>query len=157
MKQYFKHRFGYVNVDEEKIYFTESGNWSEARSLHESTPMIKKDSAKKLTIFGTIILIAILAIQIFILADLILTFGLITSCIAFGIYIGAIIFLRYRRNLAPKFLIPKEKLTNVTFSGSYQATFKYLDLENKERIQTIRMKLDAFEGLNVHLTAANKK
>lgn len=37
MKEWFSYRNGFVNVDEEWIYFTPSGNWSETLNLPERT------------------------------------------------------------------------------------------------------------------------
>lgn len=37
MKHYFKYASGYINIDEENFYLTNSGNWQEARGLHEKS------------------------------------------------------------------------------------------------------------------------
>lgn len=37
MKHYFKYGSGYVNIDDENLYLTNSGNWQEARELKEKS------------------------------------------------------------------------------------------------------------------------
>ena len=37
MKQWFKYEFGFVNLDSENFYLTNSGNWSETENLKEKT------------------------------------------------------------------------------------------------------------------------
>lgn len=38
MKNHFKHQFGYINIDDEYLYFTKSGNWVEAKKLDGIIP-----------------------------------------------------------------------------------------------------------------------
>lgn len=48
MKEYFKYNKGFVNLDDENIYLTNSGNWQEARNLQEkSSKTIKANKIKK--------------------------------------------------------------------------------------------------------------
>ena len=35
MKEWFKYRFGYINIDSEFIYLTKNGVWSETNNLNE--------------------------------------------------------------------------------------------------------------------------
>lgn len=42
MKNYYKHNHGYINIDDENVYFIKSGNWQEACETKE------KKSAKKI-------------------------------------------------------------------------------------------------------------
>ncbi len=51
MKKWFKYRFGYVNIDDENFYLTNSGNWSETIDMNEKTKKTeKKGSLKKFRI-----------------------------------------------------------------------------------------------------------
>lgn len=44
MKHYFKYASGYINIDDENLYMTNSGNWQETHGLHEkSTATIKQN------------------------------------------------------------------------------------------------------------------
>ncbi len=35
MKDWFKYEFGFVNIDSDNLYFTNTGNWSETKGLKE--------------------------------------------------------------------------------------------------------------------------
>jgi hypothetical protein len=35
VKEWFTHEYGFVNIDTENIYFTNTGNWSETKDLEE--------------------------------------------------------------------------------------------------------------------------
>ena len=37
MQKFFKYKFGYINVDNENIYLTNSGNWAECKRLQEKS------------------------------------------------------------------------------------------------------------------------
>ena len=37
MKHWFKYEFGYVNIDSEYLYFTNTGNWSEVQEIKEKS------------------------------------------------------------------------------------------------------------------------
>lgn len=48
MKEYFKYDKGFVNIDDENLYLTNSGNWQEARNLQEkSSKTIKDNNSRK--------------------------------------------------------------------------------------------------------------
>jgi len=48
MKEYFKYKKGFVNIDDENLYLTNSGNWQEARNLQEkSSKTIRANRIKK--------------------------------------------------------------------------------------------------------------
>lgn len=48
MKEYFKYKKGFVNIDDENLYLTNSGNWQEARNLQEkSSKTIRANKIKK--------------------------------------------------------------------------------------------------------------
>lgn len=56
MKEWFKYEFGYVNIDSENLYLTNSGNWSETRDLPEKTKQASnKNDNKSSSILGFII------------------------------------------------------------------------------------------------------
>ncbi|MEC4005073.1 hypothetical protein OX283_010420 [Flavobacterium sp. SUN052] len=48
MKEYFKYNKGFVNIDDENLYLTNSGNWQEARNVQEkSSKTIKANNFRK--------------------------------------------------------------------------------------------------------------
>lgn len=47
-KQYFKYGSGYVNIDSENLYLTNSGNWQEASELKEKSPKSQKQNNSRI-------------------------------------------------------------------------------------------------------------
>ncbi|NHN25003.1 hypothetical protein FIA58_004860 [Flavobacterium jejuense] len=47
MKHFFKYEKGFVNIDAENLYLTQSGNWSETDSLSEKSKKSKSQNTKK--------------------------------------------------------------------------------------------------------------
>lgn len=61
MKDYFKYNNGYVNIDTENVFLTNSGNWSETHSLQEkSLKSIKKNARKGFKIYIYLFVIAVI-------------------------------------------------------------------------------------------------
>ncbi|MES2487659.1 MAG: hypothetical protein V4581_17140 [Bacteroidota bacterium] len=61
-KQYYKYASGYVNIDSQNLYLTNSGNWQEARGLEEKSRATESSNDSRtsrmkgfvFTIFGAI-------------------------------------------------------------------------------------------------------
>ena len=47
MKEWFKYEFGYVNIDSENLYLTNTGNWSETKTLTEKTKKVANQNDNK--------------------------------------------------------------------------------------------------------------
>lgn len=60
MKTYLKHKYGYLNVDDNFIYLTKSGNWSETKNLKEknSDGFKTMDRFSKIKIIGYLVFVA---------------------------------------------------------------------------------------------------
>lgn len=50
MKKWFKYEYGFVNIDEDYIYLTNTGNWSDTKDLQELSPTHK--SSKIILLFS---------------------------------------------------------------------------------------------------------
>lgn len=59
MRQYYKHNHGYINIDDENIYFTRTGNWQEAHEAEE------KKSKKKIGLIDLVTIIISIAVIVF--------------------------------------------------------------------------------------------
>jgi hypothetical protein len=58
MKEWFKHEFGYVNIDSENLYLTNTGNWSETKILTEKTKKVaSQNDARSSSIIGFMIMV----------------------------------------------------------------------------------------------------
>lgn len=147
MKKYFKHRFGYVNVDESNLYLTKTGNWGEVKQLNEK-PSRK---ASKTTTFGTIvgllIVFVIVFVNVYFINDLIESFGLLISSILIVSYILLIGYLRLRDKYGPTFLIPFDKIRGMDMIDESMLEIKFLDEANRESSQLIRIEENEFKEL----------
>ena len=48
MKEWFKYEYGFINVDDDNVYLTSTGNWSETKNMEEkSDASIRKHVVKK--------------------------------------------------------------------------------------------------------------
>lgn len=53
MKEYFKYDNGYVNINDENLFLTNSGNWSETHDLLEKSPKsIRKNDLKSFKMYS---------------------------------------------------------------------------------------------------------
>ncbi|WP_417366979.1 hypothetical protein [Flavobacterium beibuense] len=108
-KQYFKYGTGYVNIDNENLYLTNSGNWQEARELKE------KDSSTKINNLTRIknrnkgfIPVILIAFSIF--TDSII---MASVMIAIAVLLFFILNIYYRRDLGIQYKIPFSKIESV--------------------------------------------
>jgi len=60
MKEWFKYEYGYVNIDDDNIYFTNTGNWSEVGLLKEKSG-VKSNKLRKIRIQVFLIVVGVLA------------------------------------------------------------------------------------------------
>ncbi|WP_196887538.1 hypothetical protein [Aureivirga sp. CE67] len=67
MKHYFKYKSFYINIDNENITFTDSGNWQEVRSIQEKKNKVQQ--TEKRSLFSRIF--KVLGIIIYLLFSLI--------------------------------------------------------------------------------------
>ena len=47
MQEWFKYEYGYVNIDDEHLYLTNSGNWSETINLREKSRAVNSRNENK--------------------------------------------------------------------------------------------------------------
>lgn len=115
-KDWFRHEFGYVNIDAENVYLTNSGNWSETKLLVEkNTHTIKKSQKKtfrkKAFLYGSILLFGMLLLLSFsnmhsgVLLPILLVFG------------GYYLYQDYKPELGLSFLIPLKKLITIEINN----------------------------------------
>jgi len=134
MKDYFKYQNGFVNIDAEAIYLTNSGNWQEARNLKEkSSKTIRGNKYKKYKM------------ELYFYSY----FGLLTIATIYLIYqsktiripvAGIVLGLFLRRYLANEsgnsYLIPKNKIKSIILNGD-AATINFLDENNNDTSEYI--------------------
>ena len=143
MKQWFKHEYGFVNIDVENLYFTNTGNWSETKDLKEKG-IQQQNSFRQFRM--KIIPFVIIAVVVFLLIFPIDSGKVKFSLIA-GLVVLAISTRNYlKRETSEKFKLPLFKIKNIKLNGE-TATITFQDGEGKSTEQTLE-KLDR-EGIQL--------
>lgn len=130
MKDYFKYENGYVNINDENLFLTNSGNWSETHGLSEkSAQSIRKNQLKRfrinayLFVMGSVVLFLLFHSQ-----NKLMPLGIL------GLGIAAYFYMK--RETGNRYRIPLEKIKAVEISGN-QVKIVFLNLSGKEDAETI--------------------
>ena len=133
MKLWFKYKHGFINIDDDFLYLTNTGNWSEIADMKEKGESNSSD-------FRKYRMIGFLAVCFFLFAFLIyknINSGNINLLLLIGL--PALFFLAYR-SLSPemgsKFKIPHYKMKRLETDGQ-NVTVHFLnkmDAPSSERI-----------------------
>ncbi|MFN3404670.1 MAG: hypothetical protein ACK40G_11280 [Cytophagaceae bacterium] len=117
MKDWFKYEYGYVNIDENYVYVTNSGNWSETNDLKErSSSVVAKNSFRKLK---NIIFLSVTFTLFFILFLNNFSGSDFSLLLLLGIPGAAYYLYQYMRSdLGSKFKIPINKITDIKISDT---------------------------------------
>lgn len=113
MKEWFKYKYGFVNIDTENIYFNNSGNWADIKSLKEKNNKLNKENKSKrnwmwffvivsLSIFGLSIIRGIYNLRI----------GIGIFILAYAMYYT---YEYFKRETGDAFKIPLNKLDDIKF------------------------------------------
>jgi hypothetical protein len=112
MKEWFKYEFGYVNIDSENLFLTNSGNWSETKNLTEKTKKVSdKNDNKSSSIIGFIIIV--FCVFSFMIYKSIISgkIGLTLIILTIG---GGYKFYQYlKTEIGARFKIPLKKITEI--------------------------------------------
>lgn len=124
MKHHFKYGSGYINIDDQNLYMTSSGNWQEVEKLTEKNEISEK--ANKWRIRGNSMFIFALVL----LVAIVVVFGVGKGNIKFGflilIYLGLHFVIRYfQREMGSRYKIPLVKIDTVEpHDGGLKITFR---------------------------------
>ena len=127
MKEYFKYANGFVNINDENLFLTTTGNWSETINLVEkSAKSIKQNNFKlnKMHIyyFLAILLIGFISFDIF--------KDVKTSTFPFGIILLALAGFAYlKREKGNRYKIPISKIKTIEFNSN-SAKIIFLNINN---------------------------
>ena len=112
MKEWFKYEFGYVNIDSENLYLTNTGNWSETKDLTEKTKQVanKNDNKSSSTLGFLIIILGLLGFLIF--------KSLVNGKVGFTLILitlggGYKLYEYLKTEIGAKFKIPLTKITEI--------------------------------------------
>lgn len=159
MKHYFKYSGGYVNIDDENLYLTNSGNWQEARGLEEKSPSTVRANNNRIIrmkgfVYGIIIVVSAAAFLFY----KALSFGLLLS---FGA-LAYKLFDYFGTEFGKRYKIPLNKLKEVKIEGETM-TLIFLNGRNevdRESVENVDARLKDFlsayfgngvENLNVRI------
>lgn len=140
MKEWLKHKYGYLNIDGENIYFTKTGNWSETADLTEKNSKEFKtaDQKSKTKIISFIGIIGSVFLWLFLSK---IGTGDFTILQIIGPLITSYLVYKY---LTPEygaaFVVPYNKIQKIEFENDI-ATVHFIDHEGKNATHRL-MKLD---------------
>lgn len=147
MKEYLEHKYGYINIDDENLYFTKTGVWQEAYSLSEPKKVAVQMRTKILELITNVIPITFF---IYTFVNLTNKFECIFASFAVLLLLLTYIFKKKQSLYVPIFTIPFHKIKSMESSEKNQLKFTFLDQENKEVYQIVKFK-------NKHFTSAKEK
>jgi len=134
MKEYFKYAKGFVNINDENLFLTNSGNWSETHELLEkSSKSIRQNKFKANKIyFYYLFVIVLLGFGIFdILRDI------KNKTFPFGIILlGLGTFAYMKRETGKRYKIPISKIISVTIIEN-SAKIIFFNENNNEDFEEI--------------------
>lgn len=113
MKEWFKYEFGYVNIDSENLFLTNTGNWSETKELVEKTAKgnSKGDKSNSAIVFLALIG-CVFGFMIFKgMMNQKLGIGLIVALVG----IGYKVYNYMKTDIGSTFKIPLNKITAINF------------------------------------------
>ena len=138
MKEWFKYEFGYVNIDSENLYLTNSGNWSETKNLSEKTEKIsKKNDTKSSSILGFLIIVFL--IFVFMIYKNMVSGKVGLTLIGTTVVGGYKLYEYLKTEIGAKFKIPLSKISEIKIT-EHNAEIFFLDSEgNKDNYKLIRV------------------
>jgi hypothetical protein len=129
MKEWFKYEFGYVNIDSENLYLTNSGNWSETKNLSEKTKKSsKKDDTRSSSVLGFLIIVFL--IFVFMIYKNMVSGKVGLTLIGTTVVGGYKLYEYLKTEIGAKFKIPLSKISEIKLSEQNAEIF-FLDSEGK--------------------------
>lgn len=111
-KTFYKYKFGYINIDQENVYVTSTGNWSEITQLREKLP--GKSSRKtgkviSIYIFMSVLILMTLGSFLFVEKHILLKLSML------AVEISGLLKLKkyFDTETGPRFYIPKARILDV--------------------------------------------
>lgn len=129
MEHWFKYEFGYVNIDDDYLYLTNSGNWRETQKLKEKTKQIAeiKNQYGIAVVMFTVLIIGVIMV---LMSMNILTKMYTTMLVLVTFGIGYRVYLKTELGVLP-FKIPHEKIKNIDFKKN-NITIMFVNGEGDE-------------------------
>ena len=130
MKACYKYEFGYVNVDDEFVYLTNTGNWTEIPKLPEKTQQSHARDMRRYFKHTTYLVVISVLAAAFVLYNVL--FGIYSMVVIIGLPVLIYYLYQYLKNeMGPAFAIPHHKLVSVENHGK-STIITYIDGEGDE-------------------------
>lgn len=132
MKEFFKYSNGYININDENLFMTNSGNWSETLELQEKSPKsIRRNWLKGMKFYIFFFLLFggfLLSITFEEGSERILPIGLVLLII--------IVYKYFSNEIGNTYKIPLEKIKNIEINKN-EVRFVFLNLNGVEDFEII--------------------
>ena len=142
MKEWIKHKYGFINIDSNNVYLTKTGNWSEIHNLQEKNYKSTKELIEKIGLKNKVLNILYIGL---------ILFGLISSIINLNIFNLSILFISilfyfFRFKREENYLIPNNKILKI-INNQDEIDLEFLDSNNKNTI--IKLKKINQKGIDL--------
>lgn len=136
MKHFFKYHNGYINIDDENLYLTTTGNWSETKDIIEKSTVSTRDNLSRIA-----------NKQNFLVAIGIIFTGFFfynndfKSIILPVLIIGAGLFLLFnytRRDFGLQYKIPLSKIDSIILIDQNDIKITFRNLDNEPDTETLK-------------------
>ncbi|MBY8961230.1 hypothetical protein KJK34_00535 [Flavobacterium sp. D11R37] len=136
MKHFFKYHNGYINIDDENLYLTTTGNWSETKDIIEKSTVSKRDNFSRIANKQNFLV----AIGI-ILTGFFFYNNAFKSIILPVLIIGAGLFLLFnytRRDFGLQYKIPLSKIDSIILIDQNDIKIIFRNLNNEPDTETLK-------------------
>ena len=150
MKHYFKYKFGYINIDDENLYLTKTGNWQEVRDIKENiTTQEKEPSERNKEFYWWLFTIEIISLIYIITTH----FELIIMHLLFILVMNSVVYIFHKREFGKQAIIPLEKIEYIEIYNENSLKIHFQNSKNelnKEKLKKVEGKgVDFLTGLNI--------
>lgn len=141
MKEFFKYRFGYINIDDKNLYLNETGNWSYVEKLKEKKRVSPIQKPTVTIIYKLTYMLSLIAMVIFIIFY---SNPFINAVIMLFIYMVIYYFIFEHLNIKIdyNYKIPLHKINSITQKGNILE----INFLLKDNTQTQTFILDKIES-----------
>ncbi|OIQ22418.1 MAG: hypothetical protein BM557_00065 [Flavobacterium sp. MedPE-SWcel] len=129
MRQCFKHKHGYIGIDEENLYLSQSNDWSRILDIKNDLSRPKKRSITK-QILLALITCSITAITRLYLSELIQTIIFCIACL--------VIVIEILRSYKKQTLIPIDQIKSIKPYKKNGVKIHFQDIENRHHYKKIK-------------------
>lgn len=149
-RDYFPHKYGFINVDEDNIYLTQSGNWSQTKDLREfREPEKRPELTPVVNILFIAVNIGLLALFYYLMKDDSLTYGdFFFILILYGLIYAEKKIRVSKARFKANFRIPLVKITGLNQAANSTVELDFIDVDDQQRTQLLKMDPHEFNAFS---------